>query len=422
MAGFIPVKYYNSYVLKKTSLKNAAPLNDWYVEESRIRGGYNNVQTGLAPRAFIYSEDNKREYLPNTIIYSGIFNSRTGINQSNVFASGSEITRKVDPSRGSIQKLYAEDTNLVIFQERKVNRALIDKDAIYTQEGQPVQTASNIVIGGITPYLGEYGISRNPESFAVYGYQKFFTDADKGAVLMLSGNGVNEISSFGMYDFFRDEFSALGGGNTIGGWDIHNKCYTLSIKAGGSFDTLSYDSSINGWTSRYTYSPNNMFSIKNNFYTTNNGKIYQHYSTQVNRGNFYGVQYNSTITSIFNANPSLSKSFKTINFEGNSNWAMSFFTTSQDTANAISKFVMPTTLTQMENQFFQNIFKQKEDKYFANLINISEFSQGEVIFGNSISGVKGFTATAVFSTDNSGGYSNNSELFAVSTNYNESSY
>jgi len=262
MAGFIPVKYYNSYVLKKTSLKNAAPLNDWYVEESRIRGGYNNVQTGLAPRAFIYSEDNNREYLPNTIIYSGIFNSRTGINQSNVFASGSEVTRKVDPSRGSIQKLYAEDTNLIIFQERKVNRALIDKDAIYTQEGQPVQTASNVVIGAITPYAGEYGISRNPESFAVYGYQKFFTDADKGAVLMLSSNGINEISSFGMYDFFRDEFSILGGGNAIGGWDIHNKCYTLSVKAGESFDTLSYDSSTNGWTSRYTYSPNNMFSIK----------------------------------------------------------------------------------------------------------------------------------------------------------------
>jgi len=101
---------------------------------------------------------------------------------------------------------------------------------------------------------------------------------------------------------------------------------------------------------------------------------------------------------------------------------MSSFTTSQDTANFVNKFVMPTTLVQMENQFLQNIFKQKEDKYFANLINTSEFSQGEVIFGNSISGIKGFTATAVLTTDNSGGYSNNSELFAVSTNYNESSY
>jgi len=422
MATVIPIKYFNSYLLKKVSLQNEAPTNDWYVEESRIRGGYNNVQTGLAPRAFIYSEENNREYFPNTLIYSGILNSRTGINQSNVFAAGSEITRKVDPSRGSIQKLYAEDTNLIIFQERKVNRALIDKDAIYTQEGQPIQTASNIVIGAITPYSGEFGISKNPESFAVYGYQKFFTDADKGSVLMLSANGINEISNNGMYDFFRDQFSSLGGGLAIGGWDIHNKCYVLSIKSSGVFTTVSYDAGINGWTSRYSYGPNNAFSVKNNFFTTNNGKIYRHYSQSSNRANFYGVQYASTITTIFNDSPSLSKTFKTINFEGNSNWSLYSFNTGQDTANPINKFVMPTTLTQMENQFLQNIFKQKEDKYFANLVNTTDFSQGEVIFGNSISGVKGFTATAVFSTDNSGGYSNNSELFAVSTNYNESSY
>ena len=51
-----------------------------------------------------------------------------------------------------------------LFQERKVNRALIDKDAIYTQEGVPVQTLSNVVIGAIQPYAGEFGISRNPES------------------------------------------------------------------------------------------------------------------------------------------------------------------------------------------------------------------------------------------------------------------
>ena len=36
---------------------------------------------------------------------------------------------------------------LIIFQELKVSRALIDKDAIYTQEGQPLQAASNVVIG-----------------------------------------------------------------------------------------------------------------------------------------------------------------------------------------------------------------------------------------------------------------------------------
>ena len=106
MAGRIEVKYYNTYILKKLAASNA-PTRNWYVEESRIRGGYNNSQTGLSPRAFLVSDENSQQTLSNSIIYSGIFNSRTGINQSNQFPSGSNITRTVDPAKGSIQKLYA---------------------------------------------------------------------------------------------------------------------------------------------------------------------------------------------------------------------------------------------------------------------------------------------------------------------------
>ena len=43
-----------------------------------------------------------------------------------------KITKELEPTYGSIQKLYAEDNYLIIFQEKKVNRAPIDKDIIYT--------------------------------------------------------------------------------------------------------------------------------------------------------------------------------------------------------------------------------------------------------------------------------------------------
>ena len=423
MPATIQVKYYNTYILKKIVPTNISDRN-WYVEEARIRGGYNNSQTGLAPRAFLVSEDNAQETLGNSIIYSGVLNSRTGINQSNQFPSGQDITRSVDPSKGTIQKLFAEDTNLTIFQERKVNRALIDKDAIYSQEGVPVQTASNVVIGAIQPYAGEFGISTNPESFAYYGYRKYFTDAKQGSVLRLSQDGITEISNYGMYDFFRDQFNSLANGSAIGGWDIHNKCYTLSLQPlVGSSTTLSFDENVKGWTSKYSYVPSNMFSIQNNFYSTpsGTGDIYEHYSTDVNRANFYGNDNASSIESIFNVNPSLIKTFQTINFEGAPNWSMSSFITNEDQANAITPFVMPTTLAEMEGNFLKNQFKQKEDKYFANLINTSTFAQGEVLYGQSISGVKGFFATVTMTASNTS-TSGTNELFAISTNYKESSY
>ena len=429
MAANIDIKYYNTYVLKKINRVGVSSSYDWYVEEARIRGGYNNVQTGLSPRAFLASDDNAQQILANSVIYSGVVNSRTGINQTNVFPSGQDITRTVDPSKGSIQRLYSEDTNLTIFQERKVNRALIDKDAIYTQEGVPVQTTSNVVIGAIQPYRGEFGISRNPESFAVFGYRKYFTDADQGAVLRLSQDGITEISNYGMYDFFRDNLRTVGSGDIIGGYDIHNKCYVLSMQpTSGGFQTLSFDEQIKGWTSTYSYSPSNMFSIQSNFFSTSSNQIYQHYANPQNttRASFYGIQYPSTVTTILNVNPSLIKTFKTINYEGAGSWSLSSFVTNEDSANPITPYVAVTTLADMENSLFKNEFKRKEDKYFANLINTSASTQGEVIFGRSISGIKGFFATAKLTATNTSLDTQDSsftnELFAVSTNYNESSY
>ena len=58
------------------------------------------------------------------MIYSGIFNSRTSVNNTNQFSIADNITKSVDIANGSIQKLYAEDTNLIIFQENKVMELL----------------------------------------------------------------------------------------------------------------------------------------------------------------------------------------------------------------------------------------------------------------------------------------------------------
>tara|TARA_Y100000589_G_scaffold26208_2_gene21713 strand:- start:18280 stop:20211 length:1932 start_codon:yes stop_codon:yes gene_type:complete len=183
---------------------------NWFVEEARIKGGYNNTTVDFGVRAYLVDDNNEQQRRINTLIYSGIFNSRTGINDTNVFSVGEDITKSLDPANGSIQKLYAEDTNLLIFQENKVSKALIDKDALYTAEGDMNVTSTNKVIGQIVPYLGEYGISTNPESFAIYSYQKYFADKNRTAILRLSRDGITEISEYGMRDYFRDYLSTIG--------------------------------------------------------------------------------------------------------------------------------------------------------------------------------------------------------------------
>ena len=334
----LEVGYFNSFYMKRladlptgngetgstnyTSPTTSVVQEDWYIEESRIRGGYNNTSTDLGVKAYIVEDNDAQQRRKNSLIYSGIFNSRTGVNQSNQFSVAEEITRSVDPSGGSIQKLYAEDTNLIIFQEDKVNRALIDKEAIYSAEGSAITTTANLVIGQIVSYAGEYGISTNPESFAVYGYQKYFTDRNRNAVLRLSRDGITEISNYGMVDFFRDKLSLVGStGKIIGSYDIYNKNYVVSLQENnGNYNTLGFEESTNGWISFYDYKPSSGFSSQGKFFTTNGTSVWKHYSTDVDRGSFYGASNKSSVKLVLNPDPTRVKTFKTIDYEGTNGW------------------------------------------------------------------------------------------------------
>ena len=243
MAHTVEIQFFNTFVLKfqgNTGL---------HVEESRIKGGFNEPYAGLGPKAHLVDENYDETRRSNALIYSGVYNSKTEVNQTNVFSAGLKITRAVDPDNGSIQKLHAEDTNLNIFQEEKVSYALIDKDALFTAEGGQLTASGAKVIGQIVPYLGNYGIAKNPESFAIKGIRKYFTDKNKGVVLRLSRDGITEISQYGMKDFFKDNLKTA---NKIRGmYDNYKDEYVLSLDA----NTLSYDESVRGWVSFYSYEP-----------------------------------------------------------------------------------------------------------------------------------------------------------------------
>jgi hypothetical protein len=478
MGAIVEIKYFNSFLLKKTvdsALTPDAPAwngswgvpagvaghypvfttaveaDSWAIEESRIRGGYNNTNVDYGVKAYLVEDEPNSSVRFNSMIYSGIFNSRTGINSTNEFSVGTDITKSADPINGSIQKLYAEDTALLIFQQDKISRAPIDKDVIYNAEGGGSLTASNMVIGDIIPYAGEYGISNNPESFAVYGYRKYFTDKNRNAVLRLSRDGMTEISQYGMIDYFRDQFGILdtqtyGKGKAIGAYDIYNKQYVLSLQqspiaSDGVVNpsplsaTLSFDERVLGWTSFFSYVPDQTLSLQSNYYSFKDGGLYQHYDLSQTRNTFYSTVYDSSIKFVFNPQVSASKVFKTVNYEGGNGWEVSKFEAARsfelvDSCDPVLSYndgaydsaIPPNTGTAATTQpIFHAGFVRKEGKYFANLVNKSSATAGEVIFGTSMTGVKGFFATVTIKSDASS-RTNPMELFAVSSDFIESSY
>ena len=426
------------------------PDEDWYIEESRIRGGYNNTSTDYGVKAYIVEEQDAQARRGNSLIYSGIFNSRTGINQTNQFSVAEEITRSVDPISGSIQKLFAEDTNLLIFQERKVNNALIDKDAIFTAEGSAITTSGRLVIGQITPIAGNWGISKDPLSFAVYGYQKYFVDRNRNAVLRLAGGQITEISNYGMIDFFRDQLSAVTStGVILGAYDNYNQNYVLSIQPnnryepdGTAYKTLTFDERSQGWTSFFTYKPDAIFSSQGSFYSakdeSDDSRIFKHYTNQT-RNSFYGSTSSSSVQFVFNPSPNNVKTFQTINYEGTNGWEVTAFLSDEtgfdavngNWINHVDTIVQGTGNNQYkkiysydegayteDNIQYRAGFDRKQNKYMAVIPNNTQTPiPGEVVFGNQTTGIKAYYATVTMKTDATTDPNGLKELFAVSSTF-----
>lgn len=507
---------------------------NWMIEESRIRGGYNNTSTSYGARAYLKEDENKQSRLDNQLIYSGVYNSTTSFNATNVFSIADNITKTLDPAYGSIQRLYAEDTNMIIFQENKVNNVLVDKDAIYSAQGGGTVTSANLVLGQITPYLGEYGISKNPESFAVFGFRKYFADRYRNVILRLSRDGITEISQYGMGDYFRDnldevsdewknyvvEYEITGSGvsgtglyyltvtprpedvevgmsvsipqsgsnkkvNTIvigfdnnniyiqadpktpsigddavftkfvkdeivGGYDQYDDFYKISMQKaildnvtsesfsplidGGNTQTLSFDENVKGWTSFYTYRPLFIDSLRNNYYTFKTSEVWRHHDeTNNNRTTFYGTQSDSNITFIFNDNPSVTKNFNTIAYEGSNGWEVDFIESDFQGKDNFNGWIDRQDVTNVVKSYeegkytdggvtYRSGFNRKENRYVANLINNSTQKIGEVVFGNQMSGIKGYYVTVKMSIDTTTDPGGMKELFAVSSNFVVSSY
>ena len=109
---------------------------------------------------------------------------------------------------------------------------------------------------------------------------------------------------------------------------------------------------------------------------------------------------------------------KTINYEGSSGWEVDYFTSDPlepyyDSTNSVASY--------QEGFYTENGipyragFNLKENKYYANLISNSTGTSGEVVFNNSVTGIKGFFATVKISTDSSTDFGGVKELFSVGT-------
>jgi hypothetical protein len=177
-------------------------------------------------------DENERQIRRDTSSrYSEAYVPDTNLNGLSVIYDTSFV--EGDIRYGSIQRTYSEDDRVESYYELKTSWRLVEKSIIYDAQGTPNITKSDEILSAESFYKGDYGIAKNPESFAVYQGQRYHTDANKGVVVRLTESGYDPIVDK-MIRYFSDIFKTrvnFGAPFRVWGvFDIDHKEYVLCFE------------------------------------------------------------------------------------------------------------------------------------------------------------------------------------------------
>ena len=377
------------------------------VESIRIRDDFNGMQIakGVKASATIEQayEEERRKY---GLIHSGLYNSTSGVNNLNQFIQAEKITKDVNPVYGSIQKLYARNQDLVTLCEDKILQIFVDRDMLFNADGNAQLLTSNRFLGATQPFRGNYGISKNPESFAAESFRAYFTDKQRGAVMRLSMDGITPISEAGMKDYFRDELPKFD--IIYGSYDAYKGDYNLTLRSsedspsntvgeGGEVfvdpydgQTITFNEKARGWISFKSFVPEIGISCVNQYYTFNQGDIYKHHNEELPapRNTFYGNFIESSVTPVLNSMPELVKHFNTLNYEGTQSRVNEFTTVTQDGVDYEDDSFY--NLQEKKGWYVEDIHTNKQEG------TLNEFIEKEGKWYNYIKGTEEHVDTAAF--------------------------
>ena len=201
-----------------------------YKIRDSIVGNYFNLGNRVTS---VSAQDYKRADRFSDITYSGVYSAESNVNKLNEFNLGLLNYKVLEPSFGDIYILDGRANDILVLQEDKISYVLSSKNLISDSTGGGVIASVPEVLGNQITRTEKYGISFNPESYVQWGYDRYFTDVKRGAVIQLRGDSYSNdqlkvVSEMNMRTYFRDEFNTSFNTQKLGSFDPYMNEYVLS--------------------------------------------------------------------------------------------------------------------------------------------------------------------------------------------------
>jgi|GEM_PF-3109708 len=338
---------------------------------------YISASNSIDGRSNIIDINARKAYYSTLVRFSEAYQPNTNINGTNRFYPNN--FDEYDYSYGDIMRFKVRDRFVRVFQKLKVGQVPLYNQILKEQNKESLVVTDRL-LNPIQYYIGDVGIGDNSESLASYNFADYFTSNIKGVICRVSQDGVKFISIDRSIDSWAwKQVSARSGNYKIYGcFDQILGNYIMALEAVAGTNpqpayTLLYGENENSFDTFLSYHPEMMANLGVLFISFKDGQLYTHDSSVYN--NFYGAQYDSSITFVFNEAPLDKKTFLAVGEVASQVW---------DVPEIITDLNSYGT-TKMQSNLVDSDFAELEGSFEATILK-DQNSIGGLIEGDTMKG------------------------------------
>ncbi len=323
--------FYNgdAYFRQRSTVLSASGSATYNVLDRNFVDIYLSAVNSIDGRPNIVDENARRAYNSTMIRFGQSYQPNTNLNGLNRFFY--ENFDEYDLNYGDAMRLVAKDKSIIVFQKFKIGRVPLYNEIVKAANGESTLVVSDKLLNPIQYYSGDIGIGEHSGSIASDNNSIYFSTNVKGAIGRLSNAGINVLSVlYNVNSFSTTQLpQRIGNYKVYGAFDQSLYKYVIALEATDTEDayTLVFDEKRNVFESFMSYHPEMMCNLETLFVSFKNGNLYTHDAATYNE--FYGVEYPSSVSLVFNENSPIRKKYNAIGYQSyqDKRWAAPLITT-----------------------------------------------------------------------------------------------
>jgi hypothetical protein len=309
-----------------------SPANLFRVSSTLLQNGSSGDQVILQPLSTLdYSridndfgrphttKSNEREQNNfTTVVFSNVY---VGNSDVNGLSSFDEANRYFIPIElGPVTALKKVRNVLLAIHQRNTSSLYVGEGFIRQGEDSIIAKTESVV--GDDRQLGRSAGCINPESIFELDGSAYWWDAYRGEIVRYTNAGIHPISYFGMTDYFYQksllQYPYRNSVKIVTGYDFSLDEFLIhfpSIDGVTEAETWAFNVQLEAWVTRYSFNPDQIFSVSKKLITFKDGQIWVHGDNEL-YNNFYNQQYMRSFRFVSNSNLGSNKKFLNVHIDG----------------------------------------------------------------------------------------------------------